>query len=75
MQHLSDSILPLSMSLPLDVKMVRLDRTNGKNLHSLKVIFSSKVISLQFIKYFVAGMLSRAAADPSCQCLLFVIVH
>lgn len=64
LQHLSESILPLAMSLPADVKMIRLGRTIGKNPRPLKVIFSSKNTSQQFIKDFLTGMRSRAATDP-----------
>lgn len=46
--HVSDSVLPLSMSLPLDVMMIRLDPTIGKNLRPLKVIFPSKTVPLHF---------------------------
>ncbi|CAI6360072.1 unnamed protein product [Macrosiphum euphorbiae] len=64
LQHLSESILPLAMSLPSDVKMIRLGRTIGKNPRPLKVIFSSKITSQQFIKDFVTGMRSRTTTDP-----------
>ncbi|KAF0701871.1 Reverse transcriptase domain-containing protein, partial [Aphis craccivora] len=64
LQHLSQSLLPLAMSLPADVKMIRLGRTIGKNPRPLKVIFSSKITSHQFIKDFVTDMRSRAATDP-----------
>ncbi|KAL5245838.1 hypothetical protein ACI65C_013246 [Semiaphis heraclei] len=64
LQHLSESILPLAISLPPDVKMIRLGRTIGKNPRPLKVIFSSKIASQQFTKDFVTGMRSRAATDP-----------
>ncbi|KAF0720387.1 Uncharacterized protein FWK35_00033204, partial [Aphis craccivora] len=50
LQHLSQSILPLAMSLPVDVKMIRLGRTIGKNPRPLKD--------------FVTGMRSHAATDP-----------
>ncbi|KAF0746697.1 Uncharacterized protein FWK35_00024588 [Aphis craccivora] len=52
------------MSLPADVKMIRLGHTIGKNPRPLKVIFSSKITSQQFIKDLVTGMRSRAATDP-----------
>lgn len=62
---LSETIIPLALSLPTNLKSFRLGGVNAKRPRPLKIHFSAKEVALQFVNDFNASKRSYAGPSPT----------